>query len=160
MRRIRAAANARHSIVLISSGTDSGNSEKEAGEGRKKQHADHCIRFGCSWAVAQKKDGTELALQEPIPVALSGKIIKIFLRIATIPILFLCHSLRTAHRIQKTCVLFFAVLPLFLFRVRYHSFPEDISDSLRRALAAATPPTPQCPGSIPLRFISLGGFAV
>ena len=37
MRRIRAAANARHSIVLISSGTDLGYSEKEAVEGRKKQ---------------------------------------------------------------------------------------------------------------------------
>ena len=52
MRRIRVAANARHSIVLISSGTDSGNSEKEAAEGREKQHAGHCIRFGCSWAAA------------------------------------------------------------------------------------------------------------
>ena len=80
-----------------------------------------------------------MALQEPIPVALSGKIIKIFLRIATIPILFLCHSLRTAHRIQKTCVLFFAVLPLFLFRVRIHPLTEDIPISLRRALADATP---------------------
>ena len=52
---------------------------------------------------------------------------------------FLCHSLRTAHRIQKTCVLFFSVLPLLLFRVRIHPLPEDISNSLRRALADATP---------------------
>ncbi|MDD6072856.1 MAG: hypothetical protein PUB88_01070, partial [Clostridium sp.] len=67
---------------------------------------------------------------------------------------------RTAHRIQKTCVLFFAVLSRLLFRVRIRPLPEDISNSLRRALAAATPTTPQCPSSIPLRFISLGGFAV
>ena len=26
--------------------------EKEAGEGREKQHAGHCMRFGCSWAAA------------------------------------------------------------------------------------------------------------
>ena len=32
MRRIRAAGNARHSIVVISSGTDWGNSEKETGQ--------------------------------------------------------------------------------------------------------------------------------
>ena len=50
MRRIRAAGNARHNIVLISSGADSGNSEKEAVEEREKQHASHCMRFGCSWA--------------------------------------------------------------------------------------------------------------
>ena len=83
-----------------------------------------------------------MALQEPIPVALRRKIIKIFRRFATFPVLFLCHSLRTAHRIQKTCVLFFAVLPLLLFRVRIHSLPEDISNSLRRALADATPSFP------------------
>ena len=52
---------------------------------------------------------------------------------------FLFQSLRTAHRIQKTCVLFFAVLPLFLFRVRIHPLTEDIPISLRRALADATP---------------------
>ena len=55
---------------------------------------------------------------------------------------FLCHSLRTAHRIQKTCVLFFSVLPLLLFRVRSHPLPEDISNSLRRALADAMPSFP------------------
>ena len=70
---------------------------------------------------------------------LSRKIIRILRRIATVPVLFLCHSLRTAHRIQKTCVLFFAVLPLFLFRVRIHPLTEDIPISLRRALADATP---------------------
>ena len=107
--------------------------------GKKKPLSAHWMRFGGSSAVAQEKDGSELAFQGPIPVALSGKIIKIFLRIATIPILFLCRSLRTAHRIQKTCVLFFAVLPRLLFRVRIHTLPEDISDSLRRALADATP---------------------
>ena len=48
----------------------------------------------------------------------------------------------TAHRIQKTCVLFFAVLPLFLFRVRIHPLTEDIPISLRRALADATPSLP------------------
>ena len=50
MRQIRAEVNARPIIVLISSGTDLGNSEKEAVEGREKQHANHCMRFGCSWA--------------------------------------------------------------------------------------------------------------
>ncbi|MCI7261927.1 MAG: hypothetical protein MR562_01780, partial [Clostridiaceae bacterium] len=54
------------------------------------------------------------------------KIIRILRRIATNPVLFLCRSPRTAHRIQKTCVLFFAVLPLFLFRVRIHPLTEDI----------------------------------
>ena len=70
---------------------------------------------------------------------LSRKIIRILRRIATNPVLFLCRSPRTAHRIQKTCVLFFSVLPLLLFRVRIHPLPEGISDSLRRALADATP---------------------
>ena len=73
---------------------------------------------------------------------LSRKIIRILRRIATNPVLFLCRSPRTAHRIQKTCVLFFAVLSRLLFRVRIRPLPEDISNSLRRALAAATPSLP------------------
>ena len=44
MRRIRAAGNARHNMVLISSGTDWRNSEKEAAEGREKQHISHTVK--------------------------------------------------------------------------------------------------------------------
>ena len=44
MRRIRAEVNARPIIVLISSGTDLGNSEKGAVEGREKQHAGHTVK--------------------------------------------------------------------------------------------------------------------
>ena len=116
------------------------DAEKGARSGREERPESHCIRFGCSWTLAQKKDGAELALQEPIPAAVRGKIIRILPRVAAVPVFFLCQSLRTAHRIQKTCVLFFAVLPLLLFRVRIHPLPEDISDSLRRALADAIHP--------------------
>ena len=113
--------------------------------------------LGCG---AQKRTGRNWLYRSQFRLHLSRKIIRILRRITTNPVLFLCCSPRTAHRIQKTCVLFFAVLSRLLFRVRIRPLPEDISNSLRRALAAATPPTPQCPGSIPLRFISLGGFAV
>ena len=109
------------------------HSRKGERSGREERPESHCIRFGCSWALAQKKDGAELALQEPIPAAQRRKIIRILLRVAAVPVRFLCHSLRTAHRIQKTRKLFFAALSLDHFRVRSRRY----LNLLHRALAAA-----------------------
>ena len=95
--------------------------------------------LGCG---IEKRTGRNWLYKSQFRLHLSRKIIRILRRIATFPVLFLCHSLRTAHRIQKTCVLFFSVLPLLLFRVRIHPLPEDISNSLRRALADAMPSFP------------------
>ena len=73
-----APANARRSGVAISfkSREDIAaficretDAEKGARSGREERPESHCIRFGCSWTLAQKKDGAELALQEPIPAA-------------------------------------------------------------------------------------------
>ena len=129
---------------------DESGREKEAGEEREKQHAGHCIRFGCSWTLAQKKDGAELALQEPIPAAVRGKIIRILPRVAAVPVFFLCQSLRTAHRIQKTFRAFLSAGPLPFFASVSRQIKaaisslllKDIATPLRRALATATPSFP------------------
>ena len=139
------------------------HSRKGERSGREERPESHCLRFGCSWTLAQKKDGAELALQEPIPAAVCGKIIRILPRVAAVPVFFLCQSLRTAHRIQKTFRAFLSAGPLPFFASVSRQIKAAISSVLlkdiatppRRALAAATPTTPQCPSSIPLRFISL-----
>ena len=68
--------------------------------------------------------------------------------------LFLWRSLRTVHQVHKNRLFFFCrssasfLRPLPIPYRRYLISPP-------RALAAATPTTPQCASSIPLRFISL-----
>ena len=143
MRRIRAAGNARHSIVLISSGMDwRKTAKKKQGKGGKNSTQVIVLDLAVLGLRHRKRTGRNWLYRSQFRLHLSRKIIRILRRIATFPVLFLCHSPRTAHRIQKTCVLFFSVLPLLLFRVRIHPLPEDISDSLRRALADATPSFP------------------
>ena len=89
----------------------------ESGQRRTPCKSLYKIRLflGCG---AQKRTGRNWLYRSQFRLHLSRKIIRILRRIATVPVLFLCHSLRTAHRIQKTFRAFLSAGPRPLFCVR------------------------------------------
>ena len=91
---------------------------------------------------------------------LSRKIIKIFLRITSYPSFFPSAILELPIDCTRTARLIPAPVPDLFSASVTESLQKIFSTNPKGAPAYATPTTPQCPSSIPLRSISLGGFAV
>ena len=106
----------------------------ESGQRRTPCKSLYKIRLflGCG---IEKRTGRNWLYKSQFRLHLSRKIIRILRRIATVPVLFVCHSLRTAHRIQKTCRRFLAVRPRGFFCVLIPTIKVTIPSTLLEDIA-------------------------